>query len=173
MTIEINTFEATYNKPLDGGAFIAAAGKIADVALAKALETLRIYEGVGSRILKERNALVPDSARWDYTQWFGLFLKIDLGIDEGFDALHDYYEYLAFQTKHVRSDATTRKVGPDPEDYAELRRRSWTFYVGDSRCTLAAFANANSNICKMVEVGTQPKYELICAGSPLPERSAA
>lgn len=168
MSIEINTFEATYNKPLDGGAFITAAGKAADDALAKALETLRIYEGVGSRIIKERNAIAPGSASWDYVSWTGLFLKINLGPDEGFDALHDYYEYLAFQTKHVRSDATTRKFDPDPEDYAEIRRRAWTFSVGGSRCTLAAFANANSNICKMVEVGTQPKYELICAGSPIP-----
>lgn len=37
MSIEINTFEATYNKPLDGGAFITAAGKAADDALAKRL----------------------------------------------------------------------------------------------------------------------------------------
>ena len=172
MTVELHTHELIYPNPpeITGGAFLAGLDGIYAKEFARVGKIFSVYEAVGTRILKHRNSVVPDSARWDVAGWTGLFIKIDLKPDEGFDVLHDYYEWLSFQTKNYRPTAKTfeRKADPDPEDYAEIRRRSWVFRVDNCRCTLAAFANANSEICKQVEVGTQPKYELICAGSPLP-----
>ena len=174
MTVDLNTFELTWNKPLDGGAFVAGLDAVYAKAAGSLRETFRIYEAVGSRIIRERNAIVTDSASWDYVYWAGIYIKIKLRSDEGFDALYDYYEHLAHQTKHVRADVPTidRKTEPDPEDYPELRRRCWTFRVGAARCTLGGFADESSETCKLVEVGTEPKFELHCAGSPLPVRAA-
>lgn len=172
MTIELHTSNLVYPQPpeVTSGAFLAGLDAIYAKEYARVSKTFSIYEAVGTRIMKQRNALVAGSARWDMAGWTGLFIKIDLQPDEGFDAVFDYYEWLAFQTKNYRPSSKSfhRKVDPDPEDFAEIRRRAWTFRIDDCRCTLAAFANSNSEICKQVEVGTQPKYELVCAGSPLP-----
>ncbi len=171
MSIEIDTFKASYKKPLDGGLFLATMNDEFSKSIAKVRETFKIYEGVASRIVRERNLIKPDSAGWGFYRWSGLMISIHLAKDEGFDALHEYYEYLSHQTTHSFSDTakSRRNAEPSPSDYAEIMRRAWTFQVGDSLCTLCAFASDQSDICKKVEVGMEPKYELICAGWPLPQ----
>lgn len=171
MTIELQTHDLCYHTPdVSGGEFLAGLDAIYAKEVKRIGATFSMFEAVGGRILKHRNSIVPHSARWDMAHWTGLFIKVDLQADEGFDVMHDYYEWLAFQTKNYRPlrKHATRVDSPDPEDYPEIYRRAWTFRIDDCRCTLAAFANTNSEICKQVIVGTQPKYELICGGSPLP-----
>lgn len=167
MTIEIDTFPLTYKKPLDGGAFLADLAKQYDAKVEQLREILRVYEGTAKNIITRRNAIVPASADWTFVGWAGLYICIHLTKTEGFDAVHEAYELLSWQTKHVHRlpPKAQRKHEPDPEDYPELRCRAWTFQAGPSRCTLAAFSPYDSEVCQMVEVGTQPKYELKCEGS--------
>ena len=65
-------------------------------------------------------------------------ISIHLKAYEGFDVLHDFYEYFSFQTVHSFANvkAQDRKSNREPEDYPEIMRRSWQFRVGMARCTL-------------------------------------
>ena len=167
MSIEIDTFELHYKKPLDGGLFLAGIDSLFESTVDKLRDTFKIYEGVAKRIIRERNIVRPGTADWGYYPWSGLMVSIHLDADEGFDALHDYYEYLSFQTQHSFAREVDRCAEPKPQDYALIMRRAWVFRVGDSRCTLCAFASDNSQICKKVETGMEPTYELVCEGSQL------
>lgn len=164
--MELRTFDLTYKKPLDGGAFVSALGGVFEEACWEVRECLRVWEGVGKRIIRERNLIVPDSATWGFVHWSGLTVYVNLEKTEGFDALHDYYELASHQAKHARGDGE-RKHEPDPEDYAEISRRSWKFQVGKARFTLCAMASYDSDICKRVEVGMEPKFKLVCRESAL------
>lgn len=174
MSIEVDTFHLSYKKPFSGDLFLAEAKEKMNETLGDVADVFRIYEGVAQRIIRERNAIKPESADWGFYGWSGLMITIRLGKEEGFDAAHDFYEYLAFQTKHARADTPVDKrcCEPDASDYALIMRRAFTFQVGKAKCTLCIFANDQSDICKKVEVGTEPTYELVCAGSPLPSRAA-
>lgn len=174
MTIEFSTHDISYQKPLDAGAFISALDGLYQKTVDEVRETFEIYGAVASRIVKERKLSVPEDeysegVHWDYIGWAGLLIMVNLGKDEGFDVVHDYYEYLSFQTKNSRArvDMKDRVIEPEPEDYGAIGRRAWTFKVGKSRCTLAAVAHYNSNVCKRVEDGTEPKYKIVCDGSSL------
>lgn len=170
MSIELDTFKLHYQKPLDGGVFVASLEDLFLKETSRVKNTFRVYEGVAKRILAERNAVKEGSADWGFYSWAGLMVSIRLGKDEGFDSLHNYYDMLSFQTKHFRplDKDLIRKAEPDPEDYAAILRRAWRFDVGEARCTFCAFADYDSEVCKKVVVGTEETYELICAGSPLP-----
>ena len=101
-------------------------------------------------------------------------ISVHLRKDEGFDVAHDYYEYLSFQTRSARADTRVKDRNCDPEahDYALIMRRAFTFQIGKAKCTLCLFADTESDICKKVEIGTEPTYELVCSGSPIPVRAA-
>ncbi len=174
MTIELNTFDLFYKtgdgwQPFDPDAFMAGLDDIYFKTRGRIHENIRLYGLTAARIARERNAIFPDTARVDVTSAWGVFIKIDLTKTEGFDAMHEYYEMLAWQTKnaHRVPDKATRQDAPDPEDYPEIKRRSWTFRIGDHHCTLAAFSPADSEVCRMVEDGTTPKYKLDCTGSAI------
>jgi hypothetical protein len=169
MSIEVDTFHLHYKKPFNGDLFLAEAHQKMSETLSDVADVFRLYEGVAQRIIRERNAVVPESADWGYYGWSGLMISIRLRKNEGFDIAHDFYEYLSFQTRHARADTPVSKRCCEPEasDYAVIMRRAFTFQIGKAKCTLCIFANEDSDICKKVETGTEPTYELVCAGSPI------
>jgi hypothetical protein len=115
-------------------------------------------------------------ARWSYSQWSGIMVQINLRKDDGFDRLFDYHEECKAEVLRLSGILTTDDrstvVDPKPADYPEMKRRAWTFKAGPAVMTLAGFGAYDSDICRMVQVGTEPKYELVCAGSPLPAGAA-
>lgn len=170
MAIEVDTFNLSYKQPFNGDLFIAQAREQMALTLNEVSEVFRIYEGVAQRIIRERNEVAPGTADWGFYGWSGLMVSVRLRKEEGFDAAHDFYEYLAFQTKHARADTPVAKRCCEPEasDYAIIMRRAFTFQIGKAKCTLCIFASDDSDICKKVETGVEPTYELVCAGSPIP-----
>lgn len=115
-------------------------------------------------------------AKWTYASWSGLTVQIYLPRDGGFDRVFDLHEACKEETQRlaVIYAAPSMKpfIDPLPDDVPELKRRSWTFRVGGAVLTLSAFGHYNSEICRMVENGSTPKYELVCDGSPLPAGAA-
>lgn len=106
--------------------------------------------------------------RWGHTDWCGLYVKVELGPQDGFDAMHDLYEATAAEIARLAALNPTSylpaKSDPDPEDNVDLRMRYWHFKAGHARFSLWAQAHYASEVCKLVEVGTQPKYEMECNG---------
>lgn len=174
MSVNLHPPYTILRENIDGAYYVAALQEELVKRSNEILETFRIYQAVASRIVTDRKLVAPETNPYcDWTTWGGLYVVIHLRKEEGFDAMFDYYEWLSFQTSHARVIkpeiyGKVRKTKPDPEDCPEIRRRAWTFQIGSSRCTLAAFADTASEICKVVEVGTKPKFEMICGGSPLP-----
>jgi hypothetical protein len=107
---------------------------------------------------------------WGWNEWAGLYVRFELGKKEGFDAAFEYYEAAKAATRSIAALSAPNLLladEPSANDDADMRRRSFTFKVGGARFTLMIFAHYESEVCKRVVVGTQPKYEMQCEGSAL------
>lgn len=111
---------------------------------------------------------------WGWNTWSGLHVTLRLKRDDGFDAAFDYIEAAKEETLALhRRFGGACVADPEPDIYAYLKRKTFTFKVAHYRFSLMIFAHDQSEACKVVEVGTEPKYELVCSGSTLPSLPAA
>lgn len=103
---------------------------------------------------------------WGWTQWSGLHITVHLKEHEGFDAAFDYLDMAAGETRRIHEKfGGPLEDDPEPTVYAELKRKSFTYKAHHYRFTIMVFAHYSSKTCELVEVGTEPKYDLICHGS--------
>ncbi len=124
---------------------------------------------LANKIIDMAKELNLTEIRWAYLDWGGLTIFVNLPDDVGFDVLFPLYEEAEKFCEDLKTLGYVQpfKVSPEPNDYEDLLRRCWTWQCGQGRFTLGAFIGANSEICKRVEIGTQPKYEFQCEGTPI------
>lgn len=172
----IKSIEESYNKKIND---LRKLFRATQFLAREVIELVKPYAKPHSYIT-DRDLLAMD---WGYSGWSGAHVRVDLHDKANFGDLTEAYEHISnwFREKkfyyHVRDTGVGYCViSPDPDDYAEIGRRAWTWQVNpkfytdpgdvDIRFTLMAFIGKENETCKIVQEGFEPKMKLLCWDTP-------